>query len=50
MKMVGAQDESLYRGYAIADEAMLKEAGEKLERLYSADERFKVGREVEKPQ
>ena len=43
MKMVGHKTESIYRRYAIADESMLQEAGEKLARLHSADEHFKVG-------
>ena len=38
MKMVGHKTESIYRRYAIADESMLQEAGEKLARLHSADE------------
>ena len=37
MKMVGHKTESIYRRYAIADESMLQEAGEKLARLHSAD-------------
>jgi hypothetical protein len=32
MKMVGHKTESMYRRYAIADESMLSEAGEKLQR------------------
>jgi len=43
IKMVGHKTESIYRRYAIADESMLQEAGEKLARLHSADECFKVG-------
>jgi hypothetical protein len=38
MKMVGHKTESIYRRYAIADESMLQEAGEKLARLHSADD------------
>ena len=37
MKMVGHKTESIYRRYAIADEGMLKEAGEKLAALHSAE-------------
>lgn len=44
MKMVGHKTESIYRRYAIADESMLQEAGEKLARLHSADENFTVGK------
>lgn len=44
MKMVGHKTESIYRRYAIADESMLQEAGEKLARLHSADDNFKVGK------
>ena len=44
MKMVGHKTESIYRGYAIADESMLQEAGEKLARLHSADDHFTVGK------
>jgi integrase len=36
MKMVGHKTESIYRRYAIADEAMLKESAEKLARLHQA--------------
>ena len=38
MKMVGHRTESIYRRYAIADEAMLKESAEKLARLHQADQ------------
>lgn len=38
MKMVGHKTESMYRRYAIADEGMLREAGEKLSVLRQADE------------
>ena len=38
MKMVGHKTESIYRRYAIADEAMLKESAEKLARLHQADQ------------
>ena len=44
MKMVGHKTESIYRRYAIADESMLQEAGEKLARLHSADECLTVGK------
>jgi integrase len=37
-KMVGHKTDSIYERYAIADEAMLQEAGEKLQRLYSQDQ------------
>lgn len=36
MKMVGHRTESIYRRYAIADEAMLREAGAKLSALHDA--------------
>lgn len=35
MKMIGHRTESMYRRYAIVDEAMLKEAGDKLSALHS---------------
>jgi len=38
MKMVGHKTESIYRRYAIADEAMAKESAEKLARLHQADQ------------
>lgn len=44
MKMVGHKTESIYRRQAIADESMLQEAGEKLARLHSAEENFKLGK------
>jgi hypothetical protein len=44
MKMIGHRTESIYRRYAIADESMLREAGEKLALLHSADEHFTVGK------
>ena len=44
MKLVGHKTESIYRRYAIADESMLQEAGEKLARLHSTDECFTVGK------
>lgn len=44
MKMVGHKTESIYRRYAIADESMLQEAGEKLARRHSADECLAVGK------
>ena len=44
MKMVGHKTESIYRRYAIADESMLQEAGEKLARLHSADDTFHIGK------
>src|SRR5260370_13621930 len=37
MKMVGHKTEAIYRRYAIADEAMLREGGEKLSALHQAD-------------
>jgi len=37
MKMVGHKTESIYHRYAIADEGMLKEAGEKLTALHRAE-------------
>jgi hypothetical protein len=36
MRLVGHRTESTYRRYAIVDEAMLKEGGEKLAMLHSA--------------
>ena len=44
MKMVGHKTESIYRRYAIADESMLHEAGEKLARLHAADTNLKAGK------
>jgi hypothetical protein len=44
MKMVGHKTQTIYQRYAIADESMLQEAGEKLARLHSADGNFKVGK------
>ena len=38
MKMVGHKTEAIYRRYAIADEAMLKEAGEKLSAFHSVEQ------------
>ena len=38
MEMVGHKTEAIYRRYAIADEGMLREAGEKLSALHQADE------------
>jgi hypothetical protein len=35
MEMVGHKTEAIYRRYAIADEALLKEAASKLERLHA---------------
>src|SRR5205807_4567251 len=37
MKMVGHRTESIYRRYAIVDEAMLKEGAEKLSALHQAE-------------
>jgi len=37
MAMVGHQTESIYRRYAIADEAMLKEGGVKLAAFHAAE-------------
>jgi hypothetical protein len=36
MKMVGHKTESVYRRYAIVDEAMLQEGAQKLEALHAA--------------
>ena len=44
MKMVGHKTESIYRRYAIADESMLQEAGEKLARLHAVDTKPKAGK------
>jgi len=44
MKLVGHKTESIFRRYAIADESLLQEAGEKLARLHSADDHFTVGK------
>jgi len=41
MEMVGHKTEAIYRRYAIADEGMLREAGEKLSALHQADEQRK---------
>lgn len=38
MKMVGHKTEAIYRRYAIADEGMLKEAGEKLSAFHGAEQ------------
>lgn len=38
MKMVGHKTETIYRRYAIADEAMLKEGGAKLQTLHQGDQ------------
>jgi hypothetical protein len=40
MEMVGHRTESVYRRYAIADEAMLREGGAKLTALHQADEQM----------
>jgi site-specific recombinase XerD len=40
MEMVGHKTEAIYRRYAIADEALLKEAASKLERLHATDQAF----------
>jgi len=37
MKMVGHKTQAIYHRYAIADESMLKDAAEKLERLHTVD-------------
>lgn len=37
MAMVGHKTESIYRRYAIVDEAMLKDGAAKLERLHRAE-------------
>jgi hypothetical protein len=37
MEMVGHRTESIYRRYAIADEAMLRESGAKLAALHDAE-------------
>jgi len=37
MKMVGHKTESVYRRYAIADEAMLREAGTELAAMHRAE-------------
>ena len=37
MKMVGHRTEAIYRRYAIADEAMLREGAEKLSALHEAE-------------
>jgi integrase len=44
MRLFGHKTESIYRRYAIADESMLLEAGEKLARLHSVDDNFVVGK------
>lgn len=41
MKMVGHKTQAIYQRYAIADESMLKDAAEKLERLHSVDAEIK---------
>ena len=38
MKMVGHKTQAIYSRYAIADEGMLKDAGEKLGRLHAIDQ------------
>lgn len=38
MRMVGHKTETIYRRYAIADEAMLKEGGVKLQTLHQVDQ------------
>jgi len=37
MKMVGHRTEAIYRRYAIADEAMLRDAADKLATLHQAE-------------
>ena len=37
MKMAGHKTQAIYQRYAIADESMLKDAAEKLERLHTED-------------
>ena len=37
MKTVGHKTQAIYQRYAIADESMLKDAAEKLERLHVED-------------
>ena len=44
MKMVGHKTQAIYHRYAIADESMLKDAAEKLERLQSLDGESRKGR------
>lgn len=44
MKMVGHKTHAIYRRYAIADESMLKDAAEKLERLHLVDAQVRNGR------
>src|SRR5262245_39616257 len=41
MKMVGHKTQAIYQRYAIADESMLKDAGDKLARLHLADQTTK---------
>lgn len=41
MKMVGHKTEAIYRRYAIAEEKMLGEAGDKLEIFHTADQQIK---------
>lgn len=41
MKMVGHKTQAIYQRYAIADESLLKDAAEKLERLHSVDAQSK---------
>lgn len=52
MKMVGHKTEAIYRRYAIADEAMLRDAGARLAALHGAESgqgQAKSGRVVEMP-
>jgi len=39
MKMVGHKTESVYRRYAITDEAMMRDAAQKLGSLHASDAR-----------
>ena len=45
MKTVGHKTQAIYQRYAIADESMLKDAAEKLDRLHSVDERIRTGKD-----
>ena len=46
MKMVWHKTQAIYQRYAMADESMLKDAAEKLERLHAVDGEGRIDRVV----
>ena len=48
MKMVGHKTQAIYQRYAIADESMLRDAAEKLERLHINDQDQATGKVLAK--